>query len=57
MAALQKNDTWEIVPLPKCKKTTGYKWVYFVKLNANGIIDIYKARLVVKGFTQKYGVN
>ena len=27
MVALYGNDTWDLVPLPKDKKTIGYKWV------------------------------
>ncbi|PRQ42655.1 putative RNA-directed DNA polymerase [Rosa chinensis] len=57
MEALQKNDTWEIAPLPQGKKTIGCRWIYTVKLKADGSIDRYKARLVAKGYTQKYGVD
>ena len=57
MEALQKNDTWELVPLPKGKKAIGCRWVYTVKLKADGSIDKYKAKLVAKGYTQKYRVD
>lgn len=33
------------------------KWVFIVKFKANGSIDIYKTRLVAKGFTQTYGIG
>ena len=55
--ALVANDTWELVPLPKGKKAIGYKWVYKVKLNADGSIERLKARLVAQGFTQKYEID
>jgi len=28
MAALDVNETWELVPLPKKKKAIACKWVY-----------------------------
>ena len=50
MAALELNDTWELVPLLNGKKSIGYKWVYKVKHKADGSIECYKkARLVAKG--------
>ena len=57
MEALQTNSTWELVPLPKGKKTIGCKWVYTKKPKADGSINRYKARLVTKGYTQKYKVD
>ncbi|VVA36360.1 PREDICTED: Retrovirus-related Pol poly from transposon, partial [Prunus dulcis] len=49
MRALQKNGTWELVPLPHGKKTMGCRWIYIVKLKEDGSIERYKARLVAKG--------
>ena len=43
MEALQRNTTWELVPLPKGKKTVGCRWIYTVKLNPDGSINRYKA--------------
>uniref|UniRef100_A0A6N2KJR5 Reverse transcriptase Ty1/copia-type domain-containing protein n=1 Tax=Salix viminalis TaxID=40686 RepID=A0A6N2KJR5_SALVM len=57
LEALQKNNTWELCPLPEGKKTVGCKWVFTVKLKADGSIDRYKARLVAKGYTQRYGID
>ncbi|XP_014511358.1 uncharacterized protein LOC106770050 [Vigna radiata var. radiata] len=42
MEALQKNETWKLTSLPSGKKTIGCKWVYTVKLKADGSIDKYK---------------
>ena len=50
--ALQQNGTWELVPLPLRAKPVGSKWFFNVKFQADGFIEWYKARLVVKGFTQ-----
>lgn len=57
LQAHQHNNTWDIVPLPVGKKTVGCKWVYKVKLKADGSLERYKARIVAKGYTQEYGVD
>ena len=49
MTALEKNATWELVPLPKGKKIVGCRWMFTVKHKADGTIERYKARLVAKG--------
>lgn len=53
--ALNKNDTWEVVPKPEEKNVIGSKWVFKVKRNSNGQIERYKARLCAKGFSQIQG--
>ncbi|KAL0312290.1 UNVERIFIED_CONTAM: Retrovirus-related Pol polyprotein from transposon RE1 [Sesamum radiatum] len=55
--ALERNGTWEVVPLPDGKQTVGCKWVFKVKLKDDGSLDRYKARLVAKGYTQVEGVD
>jgi hypothetical protein len=50
MATLDANATWELVTLPKEKKTIRCKWVYKVKHNAYGSMSKYKTRLVAKGY-------
>ncbi|KAH9763107.1 protein kinase domain-containing protein [Citrus sinensis] len=57
MNALEKNQTWKVVNLPKGKSTVGCKWVFTVKYNSDGSLERYKARLVAKGFTQTYGID
>lgn len=57
MKALEKNKTWSVMTLPAGKRTVGCKWVFTMKYNSDGSIERYKARLVVKGFTQTYGIN
>ena len=43
--------------LPDGEKQIGVKWIYKTKFKENGEVDKYKARLVVKGYAQEYGVD
>jgi len=43
--------------LPKGRKPIICEWVFQIKCKANGGVDRYKARLVVKGFSQICGVD
>lgn len=55
--SLQENDTWDIVQRPNGKNIVTCKWVFKTKCNLKGEIERYKARLVARGFSQKYGVD
>ena len=57
MKALQENNTWSLVPLLEGKKTMGCKQVFTIKHKADGSVERYKSRLVIKGFTQTYGID
>ena len=46
----------ELVDFSPGHKPLGYKWIFKRKLKADGSIDKYKARFVVKGYKQKEGV-
>ena len=52
--ALMARKTWELVPLPAGRKTVRCKWVFKKKMNVDGSIARYKARLCAKGFSQHY---
>ena len=55
--SIMQNHTWELVDLPPGSKPLGYKWIFKKKMKADGSIDKYKARLVVKGYRQKEGLD
>jgi hypothetical protein len=57
LQALQENFTWDIVSCPPDIKPIGCKWVYSVKLNSDGSLNRYKARLVALGNKQEYGID
>ncbi|GKC98143.1 retrotransposon protein, putative, ty1-copia subclass [Tanacetum coccineum] len=48
--SILQNHTWELVDLPPGCKPLGYKWIFKKKMKADGTIDKYKARLVIKGY-------
>ena len=56
MDSLISNRTWKLAELPKGKKALQNKWVYRIKEEHDGS-KRYKARLVVKGFQQKEGID
>lgn len=43
--------------LPSRKNVVGYKWIFTIKYNADGTVELYKSRLVAQGFTQQEGVD
>ena len=55
MASIKANDVYDLVELPKDRKAVGSKWVYKQKINADGSVERYKARLVAQGFSQRAG--
>ena len=57
LEALQKNNTWFLSVLPEGRKIMGCKWIFSIKYKADGSIDRYKAKLVAKGYTHKYGID
>ncbi|GJZ36835.1 retrotransposon protein, putative, ty1-copia subclass [Tanacetum coccineum] len=57
MQSMKDNQVWNLVDLPPNCKTVGSIWLFKKKTDMDGNIHTYKARLVVKGFTQTYGVD
>lgn len=48
--SLHRTDTWDLVPLLLYKSSIGSRCVYKIKTKSDGLVECYKARLVVKGF-------
>lgn len=57
LGSLVSMGTWGHAQLPPGRKAIPCKWVFKRKLNADGSIERYKARLVLKGFRQRYGID
>ncbi|KAK1662372.1 hypothetical protein QYE76_050531 [Lolium multiflorum] len=55
--ALLRNETWTLVPPPLRVNVIDSKWVFKVKKHSDGTIERYKARLVARGFRQRYGLD
>ena len=51
--SMNTNDVWDLEEIPNRTKIVGCKWVYKIKYDFKGNVERYKARLVVKSFTQR----
>jgi hypothetical protein len=52
---IEKNNTWELVPIPEDKNVIGSKWVFNNKMNEKGQVVRNKSRLFCKGYVQVEG--
>ena len=55
--SIEINSTWDLVYFPDNKNCIGVKWIYKTKLNADGDVEKYKARLVAQGFSQQPSIG
>ena len=55
--SIMTNHIWEVVPRPQNRSVVRSKWIYKIKYVVDGSVEKYKARFVVKGYTQKEGIN
>ena len=57
MGSLRLNKVWELVEPPPNRRIIGSKWVFKRKVDADGEVERYKARLVAQGCTQRFGLD
>ncbi|KAK8667494.1 hypothetical protein V6N13_007643 [Hibiscus sabdariffa] len=57
MDSMSENQVWTLVEPPEGTKPIGCKWVFKKKTDMDGNVQIYKGRLVAKGFRQIHGVD
>jgi len=59
--SLMEHGVWEVVPLAqayrKGRRPIRCKWVYKIKMNSEGEVARYKARLVACGYTMVKGID
>jgi len=55
--ALVDNNTWQLVPRPPGANIVTGKWIFRHKFHADGSLARHKARWVVRGFSQREGVD
>ncbi|KAF3680275.1 putative disease resistance RPP13-like protein 1-like [Capsicum annuum] len=56
MSSLEKNNTWMLTELPAGKRALLNKWVFRIKAEPDDKRR-FKARLVVKGYSQRKGID
>ena len=56
-SALLSNHTLDLVPRPSRSNVVTGKWVFKHKFKADGSLERYKARYVLRGFTQRPGID
>jgi hypothetical protein len=55
--ALRNNNTWSLVPRPPGVHIVSGKWIFKYKLKDDGSLERYKARRVMRGFSQRPGID
>lgn len=56
LQSFEENQVWELVETERDVTVVDSRWVFKRKSSADGEVK-YRARLVAKGFTQKYGID
>jgi hypothetical protein len=56
-SSLLANHTWDLVQRPSRSNVVTGKWVFKHKFKADGSLEHYKAHWVLRGFTQRLGID
>ena len=54
---IEKNQTWELVEVPKDKYVNNVKCIYNTKQDLDGNVQKNKERMVARGFTQQLDIE
>jgi hypothetical protein len=57
MDSIEENVTWSLIDLPPDHKPIVVKCVFKLKWDEHGAVSKHKARLVVKGYAQRHGID
>ena len=57
VSQLEANNTWITEIPPEGANIVTCKWVFAVKYNQDGTVQKFKARLIVRGFSQIHGID
>ena len=55
--SIHSNQVWSLVDLPEGIVSIGCKWIYKRKIKSNGKVETYKARLVMKCYNKREGID
>jgi hypothetical protein len=56
-SALLDNHTWDLVPRPQSATVVSGKWIFKHKFHVDGSLERYKARWVLRGFSQRPSID
>ena len=57
IGSMYENKVWTLVDLPDDRQAIENKWIFKKKIDADGNVTVYKARLVTNGFRQVQWVD
>jgi hypothetical protein len=57
VGGIEEESNLGVDQLTKREKAVGCKWVFTIKQSPEGKIEMYKARLVARGYSQTYGID